>query len=619
MRPIRVALLLGVTAAGLLAAPAAPAGPARLATPDLIERAVERGSIDRETGALYLAYALLDHERLPAGYRSEVPWDGTLPLLQLRRDARTMNPGPERREIRQLMAGDSEAHPIGDVCGDSTDVKTHTIESAHFYIEYDQAPVDGGSDGLSISSYTASLDAAWNTEVGAFGWAAPPMSVSPPPNNKYPVRLEDLAPGLYGYVTAIGTHAGFVGNNPNTPWDEGDAYASCMVLREDYSGFPSPPQPSLEATVAHEFNHSIQFGYGALSGSNVPDFGFVEGITTWVEDEVFDGSNDNYNYLWPDFADDMGQYEGKPYATWVVFRAIAERFGTTLPAGSEQLYQRFWESVSQNQGSQLDALGLALGPAGLDLPTAYHDAAVALKFNRGCGGGYVYPYCLEEGPDYVALRGPTPVHGRVPGIGAKAVGSLPDNYSLNWITLPPGTGPFQAVLKNTSNGGLFRGSVACDTGGQIVNVPLSGDAGGGKTVTLQSFDPAACQTLVAVITNITQSGGNPTSSPARSYEFMLTPTPNPSSLTLKVKRDDEDVIAKGKLKPKHNGQRIEVTLFKKKKGKGFRQVKAEHPQLKRGRYETDFNRPKARRCRITASFPGDLDHRGSEKTKTFRC
>ena len=601
MRPIRISVLLSVALAGLLATPAAPAAPARVATPELIARAVELGSIDQESGDLYLAYALFDWERLPQEYRSDVPWDGTLPLLQLRRNARTMDPGSERRKVRDLL-GTSDSGPA-DTCGGATGLDTQ--DSAHFHIHYTNATVGGG---LTINEYVTSLETSWSTEVDAFGWAAPPLTTP-----RYLVVLAPLGTSLYGFVTSTSV----VGNNPNTPWDEGDARASCMVLNEDYSGFRSPPQESLDATVGHEFNHSIQFGYGALTPA--PDDSFVEGMTTWIEDEVFDGSDDNHFYLWPNFVDDMGEYESSPYAYWVVFRAVAERFGTTLPAGSEQLYQRFWESLSQNQGTQLDALNQALGPAGLDLATAYHDAAVALKFNHACGGGYAYPYCLEEGPDYVALQGATAAHGSVPGFGAKAVGSLADNYSLNWITLPLGTGPFQAVLKNSSNGGTFRGSVACDTGGQIVNAPLAADAGGGKTVTLQSFDPAACQSLVAVITNITQSGGNPSSLPARSYEFMLTPTPNPSSLTLKVKKDDRDVIAKGKLTPTHNGQRIDVTLFKKKKGKGFQQVKAEHPQLKQGQYETELNRPNARRCRITASFPGDLDHLGSEKTKTFRC
>ncbi len=604
MRSIRSALLLAVMLTGLVASPGvAPADPVRLSTPDLIDRAVEAGSIDRDTADLYVAYALFEPNRLPDEYRSDVPWDGTLPLLHLRQSVRTMHRGPERQEIRALT-GSSDSGPF-DTCSTATGASDD--DTAHFHIHHTSF---GG--GLNYSHYAASLEAAWNTEVNTFGWAAPPITR---PDGRYLVVIAPLGPGLYGFVTSVSN----VGNNPNTPWNDGDAFTSCMVLNDNYAGFRSPPQESLDATVGHEFNHSIQFGYGALAGPNIPDDSFVEGLATWIEDDVFDASNDNYFYLWPNFADDMGDYGTTPYPYWIVFRAIAERFGTTLPAGSEQLYQRFWEAISQNQGGQLDALNAALAPAGLDLATAYHDAAVALAFNRGCGGGYVYPHCLEEGPGYVALRGPPPQHGSLPGIGPRIAGSLPEGYSLNWIALPLGTGPFQAVLRNTSNGGLLRGSVACDTGGQIINVGLVGTAGGGETVTLPSFDPTGCQGLVGVVTNITQSSGNPSSSPGRSYEFFLTPPPNSSSISLKVKKDGEDVIAKGKVKPNHNGDRLDVTLLRKK-GKGFKKVKSEHPKLKQGsRYEADFNQPDARRCQIVASFPGDLDHLGSEKTKTFRC
>ena len=603
MRSVRTALLLAVLTALVASPEVAPAGPVRLSTPELIERAVEAGSIDRDTADLYVAYALFEPERLPNEYRSDVPWDGTLPLLHLRENARTMDRGAERREIRELI-GSSDSGPL-DTC--STATGTNQTDTVHFHIHYTSV---GG--GLTLDDYKTSLEATWNAEVNTFGWAAPPINR---PDGRYLVVLAPLGNGLYGFVMEQTD----VGNNPNTSWNEGDAHTSCMVLNDNYSGFRSPAQESLDATVGHEFSHSIQYGYGALAGPNVPDGSFIEGLATWIEDDVFDASNDNYYYLWPNFADDMADYGTTTYPYWIVFRAIAERFGTTLPAGSEQLYQRFWEAISQNQGGQLDALNAALAPAGLDLATAYHDAAVALAFNRGCGGGYGYPFCLEEGPGYVALRGPPPQHGSLPGIGPKGAGSLPDSYSLNWITLPLGTGPFQAVLKNTSNGGLLRASVACDTGGQIINVGLSGNAGGGETVTLPSFDPTGCQSLVGVVTNVTQSSGNPSSSPARSYEFFLTPPPDSSSISLKVKKDDEDVIAKGKVKPSHNGDRLDVTLFRKK-GKGFKKVKSEHPQLKQGsRYEADFNRPDARRCQIVASFPGDLDHLGSDKTKTFRC
>src|SRR5690606_87361 len=119
----------------------------------------------------------------------------------------------------------------------------NSTSTTHFYVEYGTF---GG--GLSISDYTASLEEGWTTEVDSFGWAAPPVAPTPAPGSKYHVRIDNLGSGLYGFVSSSGTHAGSVLNNPNTSWNEGDAYASCMVLNRDYSGFPSPPQASLDAT-----------------------------------------------------------------------------------------------------------------------------------------------------------------------------------------------------------------------------------------------------------------------------------------------------------------------------------------------------------------------------------
>ena len=58
---------------------------AGLPTPELIEAAQRRNEIDQDTAALFIAFALGEYEGLPDQYRSNVPWDGTLPLLQFRR------------------------------------------------------------------------------------------------------------------------------------------------------------------------------------------------------------------------------------------------------------------------------------------------------------------------------------------------------------------------------------------------------------------------------------------------------------------------------------------------------------------------------------------------------
>lgn len=476
----------------------------QMTTPQLIEAALDSGEIDQDTANLYLAYALADYERLPVQYRSNLPWDGTLPLLRLQEATQTMRASAPRTTIERLLSG---------YCGSSSVSLPNINNSTHFHIEYGTI---GG--GLTITEYTNSLEAAWTIEVGTFGWAAPPvLSSNPPPGNRYHVRIDTLAGGLYGYVTTGGVHAGFVGDNPNTPWNEGDARATCMVLNRDYAGFPGSPHQALDATTAHEFNHSIQFGYGGLTGPNAPDDNFVEGGATWMEDEVFDSANDNYNYLWPTFNMCMGEYTASPYPYWITFRGLTERYGTGTAGGGEQIMQDFWEETSKGTGDNLSAISTALANKGTTLADAYHAYAIAVKFNKTCGGGYVYPYCFEEAAGYVGTAGPTSVHGTITTVGTNYSGSIPDNYALNWINLPTSGSPYPMTLQNTSSGGQLRGSVVCDTGSALDITPFPSVVGPLCPSSITNFDPTGCTSVVAVITNQTQTADNPTSCTARSY------------------------------------------------------------------------------------------------------
>ncbi|MGH2654450.1 MAG: InlB B-repeat-containing protein [Actinomycetota bacterium] len=502
-------LLASLSVAPAGAAPGEPAQPGRaLSTPELLERAMERGRLNRATADLYLARALGDHRKLPDRFVSDVPWDGTLPLLRLQERAKRMPPGAARAALAEAL----NAGSCGGVAGGASAVST-----PHFFIEYGTIQA-----GLTISEYAASLEASWVTEVDAFDWAAPPLPSTTPTPNRYHVVISNLGSGLYGFVSSSGTHAGFVGNNPNTPWNDADAFRSCMALNQDYSAFPSPPQASLDATTAHEFNHSIQFGYGAITGPNTADDVFVEGGATWIEDEVFDGANDNYFYLWPNFTGSMGEYTDSPYPYWVVFRALTERYGASVPGGGEQVMQDFWEAVSQNATSiDLDALDDALATKGTTLADAYHAAAVALKFTQACGPALAYPYCLEEGPDYVAVKGSTPVQGSIGSVGDSFSGSVRDNFALNWIILPA-TGAFDVTLENTSPAGQLRGTVACSNGSGLSVFALPAVAGTGASTTLVGFDPAGagCSSApVAVITNQSQTAPNPPTSTQSAYDL----------------------------------------------------------------------------------------------------
>ncbi|MCH7733225.1 MAG: hypothetical protein IIB44_12085, partial [Candidatus Marinimicrobia bacterium] len=96
------------------------------------------------------------------------------------------------------------------------------------------------------------------------------------------------------------------GNNENSEVTEENAFTSYMVLRNNYEGFydvsniygPISEFEAVQVSVAHEFFHSIQFGYDGWEA-----VWLLEATATWMEDEVFDDVNDNYQYLLPWFQD----------------------------------------------------------------------------------------------------------------------------------------------------------------------------------------------------------------------------------------------------------------------------------------------------------------------------
>ncbi len=467
--------------------------PNQLTTPQLIEAAQTRGDLSPVEADLLLAYALFEPGKLPETFQSGQPWDGTLPLLQLRAAMTKLPPSAARSQIETL---------VNAACSSSTSTLPNTIATARFFIEYGSI---GG--GLTINEYSASLETTWSKMVDDFGWAAP---LSTRGDGRYHVRIDSLYNGLYGYVSSDGTYAGLVGDNPNTAWNEGDAYASCMVLNRDYSysGFPSPPQPSMDATVAHEFNHSIQYGYGALTGSNAPDSIFIEGGASWVEDELFDSADDNYYFLWPTFSSSMGAYVGSPYAYWIVFRGLTEPFGTGTAGGGEQIMQDFWELISQNGADDLTALDQALQTAGTNLPDAYHAMAIAAHFLKPCGGGYLLPYCFEEASGYVAVKPGPAVHRTIAAPGSSVNGSIPNNYALNWVSLPADSGVYDVTLTNNSGSGQFRASLVCDTGSALTITPFPALVGGGQQGQAAAFDSTGCVSAAAIITNQEQAANN---------------------------------------------------------------------------------------------------------------
>jgi len=493
----------------------------RITTPQLILRAMRDGRITRARAHLLLAYSIARPARLPRAFRATELAEGTTTLLRLVRFAKSRAPGAAR--VGALIGLDRHAGSDTDQrkdtsasCASSTETLPTALSTPHFRISYDPSRIGGG---LAVQDYAAALERAWATEVHELGWARPPTST---PGGRYPVRVVKL-PGLYGYVSSVGTFAGSVGDNPSTAWTESDAHASCMVLNANLSGFASRPKVALDATAAHEFNHAIQFGYGALTGPDIPDDVFVEGGATWIEDEVVDGANDNYRYLWPSYYESMGAYASSPYGYWVVLRALTEPFGTG-PGGGEDVLQGFWEAIGRGDAKNMDALRAGIAPTGMSLGAAFHTAAISLRSLRTCGvDHYGPPYCLQEAKAYLAAAGPPPIHGAIKKVGANYQGGVHDDFGLNWVSLPTGAA-YRVRLSNTAAGGQLRASLVCDDGDRLRVTPMPEVVGPGSATIVDVFDATACVTARAVITNQKQNGPNPTTSAPRTYGLATSPS-----------------------------------------------------------------------------------------------
>lgn len=540
---LALSLLVTIPAAGATPASAdpglvMPVSDQLRSTPQLIAAALTQGEITAEERLLYLAYAVYEYPSLPARFRSDVGWYGTTAVHELRsawkaaaQDQITLSPRV-RAELDRLLA------PADATICDQEDGSNNDSTSANFYINYNTI-----SGGLTLTDYRGTLDAAFATEVTSYDWAKPPIcpvgwGSCPPPDNKYPVQIGPLGGGLYGYVTTSGDYGGWiVGDNPNTAAIETASTTSCMVLRDD-SYVTLGGLGGLRVTSAHEFVHAIQNGYGDPGWDE--DLMWWEGDAAYAEDEVWDAINDNYQYLWPDWTQCLGEWPtGAPsypeYSTWILFRYAAEHNGgVNVAGGGEDVAQGLWANIAAGQ-SGLNALNnsLAAKTPGATLADTFHQYAVASRFMKGCPASD--PYCYEEAADYVISVGAPPAnHGSIASVGGSYTGNIRDNYAINWVGLPTTGGPYNVTVSNTSAGGQLRASIVADpTGNRTGALAVQGlptVINTGESQSLCYTPPAGSADVAAVITNQAQTAANPASCALRSYNIALTAASNSGSL-----------------------------------------------------------------------------------------
>ncbi|MFN8473129.1 MAG: hypothetical protein U0822_13150 [Anaerolineae bacterium] len=503
-----LALLTVLAALPLLAqsagAAASSASSRPLSTEQLINQAYSRGEITAEQRILYLAYAVYDISKLPAQYHGTAGWEGTAAVAEINKTLQNQGTGKVTALSPATVAELTRlTRPQGTLCNKPDG--PNTTETTDFVINY------GDIAGLTIDQYKTGLETAFGVEVTSYDWPKPPFTAENA-YGKYPVQVNDASSSdskLYGYVTIVGgPYTGFIGNNPNTPATETDAWASCMVINNDLvqftNGDVAKALQALNATTAHEFVHSIQFGVGYPS--QTVEGMWTESTATYAEDEVYPDSHDNYGYLWPLFQQSLATYpKAGWYSNWPMFRYASEQNGgLNTPGGGEVVYKDFLAFVAAGQAA-IPAYDNALKAKGSNLNDLFHNFAIAIRFTKKCP--VADPYCFSDGDGIAAYMSGSPIvnDGELTAGSPTYIGVISDTYSINYIGLPT-SGAYNVDMVNATSNGALRASVVADTGDDLQVFPLSKIAGPGENASLAGFTPpAGTQSIVLVITNQGQS------------------------------------------------------------------------------------------------------------------
>lgn len=333
------------------------------------------------------------------------------------------------------------------------------LDTAHFRIHYTHqgenavSAIDRNGNNLPdyVDLVAEALEFSRDESLNRFGWAEPPADGNWGGNELYDVYLADLsADGAAGYVDG-GQSEAMVGDNPNTPEVvETNASFSYMaidttLLELESDGNDQDALNSLRSTVAHEYMHSIQFGYDA----DEPADWLWEATANWMMEEVYQSENVGHTELHNayDSPDKAPHGENTDwYARWIFFRYISEQFGHNSvkaiweAARSQDGYTAI-ETALSGYGTNLDEVmrgyNLALLTNGFaeeaEYPTVRLEGAVTNQFQPTDG-------VESMGADYVEIQGEgaltvrlesTGLEGRLVGInsGQASIFPMPDGQT----------------------------------------------------------------------------------------------------------------------------------------------------------------------------------------------
>jgi hypothetical protein len=261
-----------------------------------------------------------------------------------------------------------------------------------------------------------------------------------------------------------------------------------LVLDNDYSAFEFPgtkPIADLEVTIAHEYNHILQFGYDAYQ-----DPWFAESTAVWMEDQVYNNLNDylRYERRWVRLYDTpMTASSIKEYGSAVWNEWLAHHYGRALirKAWAEAIHARpgGFSVAAYEQAIQ------AAGPSSFSRDFSRFAAAVAeWHTNDGFRESDLYPE--------VPRRGELPLDGR-------PLTRKLNHTTFQFLRVRPTAGRAVVIHAIAPEGNAAAialvGRIGSERHGHVITRLDYQRAGGALTVRLA--EPARFTRITAVVVN----------------------------------------------------------------------------------------------------------------------
>jgi hypothetical protein len=163
----------------------------------------------------------------------------------------------------------------------------------HWVAEGIDAPSLSDSDGNGVPNFVEQVlkiaEHVHRVENGKLGWREPKSDGHKGGgSSKTDIYLSQIGGELFGYAAPDRGQASKEHPIPRR-------LHGYLVLDNDYSAFEFPGTSAaddLEVTLAHEYNHILQFGYDAFQ-----DAWFAESTATWMEEQVYPHIDDYLRYV----------------------------------------------------------------------------------------------------------------------------------------------------------------------------------------------------------------------------------------------------------------------------------------------------------------------------------